>query len=220
MVNKQKQATIVLSKNEAAGVHLAAVDLVADIQKITNKRLRIQEHPKAKSNHVYIQTRPDSSKREVYQIKVKNGDLYITGSDELGTIFGIYHFAEHYLRVDPMYFWNDREPESKAVLAWKSIAVQSKKTTFRYRGWFINDEDLLTEWYESTGKRQIDYPFYQQVLAPEIIKKVCETALRMRFNLIIPASFVDIRNPAEAELVEIASKRGLLFPCTTSNPWA
>ncbi|HOY21220.1 MAG TPA: glycosyl hydrolase 115 family protein [Haliscomenobacter sp.] len=209
LVNKQKQATIVLSKNEAAGVHLAAVDLVADIQKITNKRLRIQEHPKAKSNHVYIQTRPDSSKREVYQIKVKNGDLYITGSDELGTIFGIYHFAEHYLRVDPMYFWNDREPESKAVLAWKSIAVQSKKTTFRYRGWFINDEDLLTEWYESTGKRQIDYPFYQQVLAPEIIKKVCETALRMRFNLIIPASFVDIRNPAEAELVEIASKRGL-----------
>lgn len=211
LVNKQKQATIVLSKNETEGVHLAVQDLIADIQKITNRQLVIREFPQAKSNQIFIQTRPDSKKIEAYELHAKNENLYITGSDELGTIFGIYHFAEHYLGVDPMYFWNDSPPTPKAVLAWKSIAVQSTKPTFKYRGWFINDEDLLTEWYEATGKRNIDYPFYQQVLAPTILAKICETALRMGFNLIIPASFIDIRNPAEAALVKEASKRGLFI---------
>lgn len=211
LVSKQKQATIVLSKNETEGVHLAVLDLLADVQKISKQQLRIQEFPTAKSNQVFIQTHPDSTKKEAYQIYTKNGNLYITGSDALGTIFGIYHFCEHYLGVDPMYFWSDRLPAPKAVLAWKNIAVQSKKPTFKYRGWFINDEDLLTEWGETAGKRNIDYPFYQQVLAPAILTKICETALRMRFNLIIPASFIDIRNPAEAALVKEASKRGLFI---------
>jgi hypothetical protein len=43
------------------------------------------------------------------------------------------------------------------------------------------------------------------------MEKVCETAVRMRFNLIIPASFIDIRNPDEAALVNEAAKRGLFL---------
>lgn len=211
LVNPQRQASIVVSKNEAKSVQLVAMDLIADIQKITDKRLSIQALPTGKSNQVFIRTLPDSTKSETYHIKTQNGNLYITGSDDLGTIFGIYHFTEHYLGIDPLYFWTDQEPPQKAILQWKNIDVQSSKPTFKYRGWFINDEDLLTEWYETTGKRNIDYPFYQQVLAPTIMAKICETALRMRFNLIIPASFIDIRNPAEAALVKEASQRGLFI---------
>jgi len=209
LLSPQKQANIIVSKNEAEGVQLAVLDLVVDIQKITDKRVSVQELANDKVKHCYIQTLPDSTQKEAYHIKTQNGNLYITGTDALGTIFGIYHFAEHYLGVDPMYFWTDREPLKRTVLQWKNIDVQSSKPTFKYRGWFINDEDLLTEWYETNGKRNIDYPFYQQVLAPVIMAKVCETALRMRYNLIIPASFIDIRNPAEAALVKEASKRGL-----------
>jgi Glycosyl hydrolase family 115 len=209
LLSPQKQANIIVSKNEAEGVQLAVLDLVADIQKITNQQVSVQELVKDKVKHCYIQTLPDSTKKEAYHIKTQNGNLYITGTDALGTIFGIYHFAEHYLGVDPMYFWTDREPLKRTVLQWKNIDVHSSKPTFKYRGWFINDEDLLTEWYETNGKRNIDYPFYQQVLAPSIMAKVCETALRMRYNLIIPASFIDIRNPAEAALVKEVSKRGL-----------
>jgi hypothetical protein len=34
--------------------------------------------------------------------------------------------------------------------------------------------------------------------------------LRLQFNVVIPASFVDLRNPAEARLIEDATRRGLL----------
>ncbi len=200
---------IVVPKNEVESVRLAVADLVLDIQKVTGKKLMVSDEIEANVKHIFIHTNQDQAREESYTIKTVKGNLYITGNNELGTIFGIYHFAEHYLGVDPMYFWTDREPPRRAVLQWKKIDVQSSKPTFKYRGWFINDEDLLTEWYETNGKRNIDYPFYQQVVSPQIMEKVCETALRLKFNLIIPASFIDIRNPAEAALVKEASKRGL-----------
>lgn len=208
LVNGKQQADIVMAKTEAECVQLAVADLVADILKISGKNLNVKQQSKVKSSKIFIETK-NTNAWENYQIRTQNGDLYITGSDERGTMFGVYHFIEHYLGVDPMYFWNDVEPPKQAILSWKNIDYQSTKPTFKYRGWFINDEDLLTEWYETTGKRHIDYPFYQQVVSPEIMKKVCEAAVRLRFNLIIPASFIDIRNPDEAALVKEAAKRGL-----------
>jgi hypothetical protein len=59
-----------------------------------------------------------------------------------------------------VYFWSDKETEKLGKPSWKSINYVSSKPTFKYRGWFINDEDLLTEWYESSGRRNIDYPYY------------------------------------------------------------
>ena len=208
LVGNRDKAEIVVSQSEAECIQLAVADLVEDVMKISGKKLTSTSASLSKSSKVYIATKKSSS-WESYQIKTKNGDLYITGSDERGTMFGIYHFIEHYLGVDPMYFWKDVAPQKQAILTWKNIDYNSTKPTFKYRGWFINDEDLLTEWYETTGKRHIDYPYYQQVVSPEIMKKVCETAVRMRFNLIIPASFIDIRNPDEAALVNEAAKRGL-----------
>jgi len=44
---------------------------------------------------------------------------------------------------------------------------------------------------------------------PAIIDAACEALLRLGGNLIIPASFLDIMNPAEAALVQTCVKRGL-----------
>lgn len=209
MVNETSQAVIVLKKGESEAVRLAVDDLISDIKTVTGKTVRpVDEVPTTGTAFVFVQTKT-SDKREQYSLQTQNGNLYITGSNALGTVFGIYHFAENFLGVDPFYFWNDRPPQAKKVLAWKNINVLSAKPTFTYRGWFINDEDLLTEWRESGGRRNIDYPFYQQVVSPRVIARVCETALRMRCNLIIPASFVDILNPDEAALIQEAAKRGL-----------
>ena len=38
---------------------------------------------------------------------------------------------------------------------------------------------------------------------------VLETAVRLGINLIIPASFVDIHNPPEENLIRMAVERGL-----------
>lgn len=82
----------------------------------------------------------------------------IAGSDERGTMFGRYHFIEDYLDVDPLYFWKDREPEKKESLAWENFYFYQEEFFFKYRGLFVNDEDLITEWMESGGNRNIDSP--------------------------------------------------------------
>ncbi|NLN18141.1 MAG: hypothetical protein GX162_02530 [Firmicutes bacterium] len=135
--------------------------------------------------------------------------LFICGHDFRGTVAGIYHFCEAFLGVDPFYLWTEVAPAPPHGLSWPQISIRSKPSTFRWRGWFINDEDLLTEWRDGGGKRHIDYPFYHQVIHPDVLDKVLETALRAHCNLIIPASFVDILNPPEARLIETAVRRGL-----------
>ena len=86
-------------------------------------------------------------KWEAYRVENVGSRLIIAGSDERGTMFGLYAFIEQYLGVDPLYFWASRPPQPRATLAWDSVELGSGEPTFRYRGWFINDEDLLTEWY-------------------------------------------------------------------------
>src|SRR5690606_19119540 len=91
-------------------------------------------------------------KWESYRVETIDENLIIAGSDERGTMFGIYHFIEEYLDVDPLYFWKDREPEKREELAWEDIYLQQDEPSFKYRGLFINDEDLLTGWVNGGGK--------------------------------------------------------------------
>ena len=54
---------------------------------------------------------------------------------------------------------------------------QSEKFAVRYRGWFINDEDLLTGFELPDKKREVDYPFYHTVVSDSLMKKAVEAAL-------------------------------------------
>jgi len=209
--------------SEPECVRLAAADLVSDVQKITGKTLRAGD---ADGRVVLVSlNRPESAalleklapgfgksltgKWEAYRVETVGKRLIIAGSDERGTMFGLYAFIEQYLGVDPLYYWSSRPPKKRATLAWKSVKISSGEPTFKFRGWFINDEDLLTEWKESGGKRHIDYPYYGQVVHREVMRAVAEALVRSRFNLIIPASFVDILNPTEEALVQECARRGV-----------
>jgi hypothetical protein len=231
LVTGKTKASIYLSEKEPECVKLAVHDLISDVKKITGQELRIVHSLKGIAKpYILIGTATDkqfctltkkngvnsidalNGKWESYQVENFNTDvLVIAGSDERGTMFGIYDFIEQYLGVDPMYFWSGIEPAKKDELSWDQINIKVAEPTFKFRGWFINDEDLLTEWKDSGGRRNIDYPFYQQVVAPEVMERVVEAMLRSRFNLIIPASFLDIGNPAEEELVKVSATRGVFL---------
>ncbi|MBM3815003.1 MAG: hypothetical protein FJW20_25565 [Acidimicrobiia bacterium] len=203
-------ATLLVAAGEAEPVKLAAADLVSDVRKITGKTLRVvQRAADCARPCLRIETRKDG-RWEAYRISESPEGLSIEGSDPRGTMFGIYALLEQYVGVDPLYFWTGREPVKRATLAWDRVKLDSGEPQFRYRGWFINDEDLLTEWKDGGGKRDIDYPFYHQVTHPDVLARVFEAALRLRFNLIIPASFTDIANPAEERMVQEATRRGLM----------
>lgn len=212
LVTPQRTAAIVVSTDATQAVRLAVADFTSDVRKITGKTLRVVDRmEKCGKPCLIIETVPNG-KWESYRVVTSSPELLrISGSDERGTMFGIYAFIERYLDVDPLYFWTDREPTKRNTLAWDSVSIEGREPTFRYRGWFINDEDLLTEWKDGGGKRDIDYPFYHQVTAPEVLEYVFEAMLRLQHNLVIPASFTDIENPNEERMIRAATRRGLFI---------
>jgi hypothetical protein len=220
LVDHKNNAVIVIDKNENAFVHKAVSDLVSDIRKITGVDIEISDVPVEGKPNLIIGTIESSSrvserfanlsgKWEWYSLKTEGKNLYIAGSNPRGTMFGIYYFIENYLEVDPLYWWKDIEPVQKEKLAFDKINYTSSEPDFRFRGWFINDEDLMTSFKDGGGTRKLDYPFYHQIVHPDIAERVFEAAVRLRFNLIIPASFIEIFNPAEERLLELAAARGL-----------
>ncbi len=215
--------SIQVPADEPECVRLAVADLVSDVQKITGKTLPVGEGDgtvvvvslnRSESAALLEKLAPGfgdpiKGKWETYRVETVGNRLIIAGSDERGTMFGLYAFIEKYLGVDPLYYWASRSPQKREKLAWDNVTIVSGEPTFKFRGWFINDEDLLTEFRDGGGQRRINYPYYHQVIAPSVSARIYEAALRLQFNTIIPSSFVDIRNPAEARLIEDAVRRGL-----------
>jgi len=222
LVDGNAQAVIVIQDEEKAYVHKAVDDLISDVKKITgNEIIKTNQPVKGKSNLIIgtvgnsnlISNEFNSIKDqwEVYKIKTIGNDLIIAGSNPRGTMFGIYYFIEEILGVDPLYWWKDMEPKQQEKLVFEKLDYTSNTPDFKFRGWFINDEDLLTEFINGAGNRDLDYPYYQQVVHPDLMSRVVEAAVRLRFNLIIPASFLDIMNLPERKLVEEVVKRGLFI---------
>ncbi len=211
------KARIVLAKGEPEFVFLAAQDLASDIRAISGSELKIVRSGKAVKGDVLIQTNVDDSRWEAYDVEVSGGVLKISGSDARGTMFGIYDFIESYLGVDPLSFWNDTPVPVKDRLSWEEVSIHRDTPDVKFRGWFIDDEDLLSEWEEPSGKRRIDYPYYYPVVNGSVMEKIAETLVRCRFNLIIPADLLDVSNPVEAALVETCAKRGVSVSIHTTR---
>jgi hypothetical protein len=244
LVSPGETATILVPPSEPQCVRLAAEDLASDVEKITGRKPPIVTRPEECSPHsVLVATTSiaesakvlnsvvpglDAAMRdkwEAYRVQAiasvtqpQRRTLVIAGSDERGTMFGIYAFLEKYLGVDPMYYWTDRSPAKRAELRWPAIRLQADEPTFRYRGWFINDEDLITGWKRNSAVRTIEYKFYQRVLSPEVAERIYEAMLRLQYNLIIPSSFIDLGNPDEARLVDLAVRRGLFVSMHHQEP--
>lgn len=233
LINPSSASKIYLSENAGGPVQQAVEDLISDIEKITGQKMEISsnlnslgenpilvlnlENEEDKTTLARINENLDSldGQWESYVVYLERNSedfgqpLVMAGSNELGTVFSIYHFIEKYLQVDPFYYWTDMEPEKQSILTFEDISIIQEEPDFKYRGWFINDEDLLTEFINGAGNRYIDYRYYDQVVHPEVIDRVMEALVRSRYNLTIPASFIDIMNPPERRLVEAAARRGL-----------
>ena len=211
------KARIVLAKGEPEFVALAAGDLAADIRAISGMELKIVNGVKARKGDIFISTNTNDNRWEAYEAAVSDGILKIAGSDARGTMFGIYDFIETYLGVDPLSFWNDTPMPAKQNLSWEEVSIQRNSPDVKFRGLFIDDEDLFTEWKEPSGKRKLTYPYYYPVVNHSVMEKLAETLVRCRFNFIIPADLLDVSNPAEAALVDICAKRGVSVSIHTTK---
>lgn len=196
----------------------AAADVADDIRRIFGTRPQIL--PSAPPGGNAIVLAESGAGWENYAVESRPGNvLEITGSDSRGVMFGLYRFASDCLGVDPFRFWSGREPPKSRERTWDRISIRQGDPSFRFRGWFINDEDFLNGFRpEENGRREIDYPRYHACFGTALMDAICETALRAGFNTIVCASYVDILNPDERRLVDVASSRGLFITTHHQEP--
>ncbi len=144
--------------------------------------------------------------------------VVLTGSDVRGAIYAIYQFSQEFLGVDPLYWWTDHDPEVGRPLRPRRARLQRRRPArrtevrlrenfsesqgppaFRYRGWFINDEDLLTAWKPGTADGA--------GIALEVWDRLFEAILRLKGNMVVPGTFLFPDEPQ----VRAAGERGLVI---------
>lgn len=124
--------------------------------------------------------------------------LVVTGADIRGAIYAIYAFSEEILGIEPLHFFTDQVVRPQTVISIpSSYHFQKGSPAFRYRGWFMNDEDLLHGFARD--------PMDENPYSLEMLDRVCEALLRLRGNMIVPGTFVF----PDERCQELASRRGL-----------
>eukprot|EP00730_Choanoeca_flexa_P004249 TRINITY_DN11643_c0_g1_i2.p1 TRINITY_DN11643_c0_g1~~TRINITY_DN11643_c0_g1_i2.p1 ORF type:complete len:828 (+),score=185.36 TRINITY_DN11643_c0_g1_i2:198-2681(+) len=120
------------------------------------------------------------------------------GSDTRGAIFAAYSLSDVVLDVQPFDYWLHIEPETVQTLqVTKNLPHLPGSPTFKYRAFFVNDEDLF-------GGLHND-PLGQSVWSMDILDKLYSTTLRLKANAVLPGTNIFPDNPAYA----LANRRGL-----------
>ncbi len=210
LFDREKCISVCL-KSKSPYVALAVADMRQDFARVSEAGHIPELVDDAREFSIIIEDSSDKSDRlcEDFKIHFSGNKIYISADSYLGTMWGIYTFCERALGVDPCYLFSDLEISKKPELHCSEEDIVSKRDGFAFRGIFINDEDLLTGWKKPAGLRHIPTRWYKAVPPASVTDMIVETALRLKFNLIIPASFNDIKNPAEAALIDSVTRRGI-----------
>jgi len=139
-------------------------------------------------------------RREAFCLQVQDGDLYITGTDRRGTIYGIYELCGR-MGVSAWYFWADVPVKQKKEYSIPDGYRYCDHPSVEYRGIFINDEEELEAWVKNyMGEDTIGVKTYE---------KVFELLLRLKGNYIWPAMHVNSFN-VKQENGALAEKMGIV----------
>ncbi|HKS96529.1 MAG TPA: glycosyl hydrolase 115 family protein, partial [Terriglobia bacterium] len=212
-----ERTTVFVDAREPTPIQLAAKDLASDLGNVFGRPARIVHRPSEASPVViwvaFTGDLPQGVEKpagwEKLSIQAVNNPwpgsgaqqaIVLTGSDVRGTIYAVYEFAERYLGVDPLYYWTDHQPTRRASIELPaSLSETLAGPVFKYRGFFINDEDLLTGW--APGEKN-DHTG----ISLEVWNKIYETILRLKGNIVAPGTWIFPNDPQ----IKLAGERGLI----------
>ena len=151
---------------------------------------------------------------ESYRIVTAGRTVWLVGSNPRGTAFAAYTLSER-LGIDPLYIWTGYMPVHHNPLVLKRTTFAQAPPTFRYRGFFHDDEDLLPRPFDANG-----YPLQTGDVPLDWYKRFFETALRLRMNMVAPY----VRVHRRYEVQKLASDWGLYYTShhydiLVSNPY-
>lgn len=213
--------TILEASDAQEPLQRAAEDLASDFEKVLGKKPRIVNReqdagpttifiaeqsklPRTISRATIGARGPESFSISTSKAKWNKGQptevVLLTGSDMRGTIYAVYEFSEKYLGIDPLYYWTDHEPTRRSAIELpSSLDERFPSPVFKYRGFFINDEDLLTGWAPGENKDKTG-------ISLEVWDKIFEAILRLKGNIVAPGTWIFPDEPQ----VRFAAKRGLI----------
>jgi hypothetical protein len=210
--------TIVLGADEPAALAAAVDDLASDMEKVLGRKPRIVRRSEdAGSSAILVgyhsalvaplrsaaAGNPESFSISVKRTGWKAGPsraVVLTGADMRGAIYAVYEFSGRYLNVDPLYFWTDHVPARQAQIELPGALNETfRAPVFKYRGFFVNDEDLLTGWapgehHDHTG------------ISLDVWNRIFETVLRLKGNIVAPGTWIFPDEPQ----IKLAGQRGLI----------
>ncbi|MFW5683128.1 MAG: glycosyl hydrolase 115 family protein, partial [Phycisphaeraceae bacterium] len=131
--------------------------------------------------------------------------IVITGSDELGCVHGVYDFAERFLEADPMQWITRITPSLISHVEVPAGTWESPARTFRHRGFFFNDEDLLVGFQRKTVSDGFN---------PEVWERLFETLLRLGGTCVIPGTNIF----SDEKQIRLASEMGLYIAQHHAEP--
>jgi len=213
-VTIDSSVTLVVSASEPGPVHRATQDLQADFAKVFGKAPKVVDSLDASGPVALVIAQSQNvpagvgcstaSDREsfAFSTAMNSGKrvICLTGADMRGTIFAVYEFSQSVLGVDPMYLWTDKEPAKHTSIAVpKDFARSYPSPVFKYRGFFPNDEDLLTGWIVPAKGEQTG-------ISLKAWDMVFETILRLKGNIVVPGTWIF---PDDAQ-IHAATERGLI----------
>lgn len=123
------------------------------------------------------------SHEEGFVIQVRNGRVYILGSDKRGTAYGILELSR-LIGVSPWEWWADSPVEKKKTIVLADGFHSMKYPSVAHRGIFLNDEDWgLTPWSYLTNEPSD----IKGQIGPDTHARIFELLLRLRANTFWPA---------------------------------
>lgn len=214
-ITVNSRTTVLIDPREPEPIRLAAKDLGSDLEKVFGSPARIVREP-SEAGRVTIciafnynlpgtVAKPKGwerlqiqAVRDAWPGSPARQAIILTGSDVRGTIYAIYQFSQQFLGVDPLYWWTDHPPARRSRISVPDRRSESEAPGFRYRGFFINDEDLLTGWRSGIPDGAD--------IRLETWNRIFDAILRLKGNMVIPGTWVFPYEPQ----VEAAARRGLV----------
>jgi hypothetical protein len=214
-ITLNSRTTVLIDSREPGPIKLAAKDLGSDLEKVFGGPARFVQQP-SQAGRVTICVAFDynlpqgvakpSGWERLHIQSVANPwpgsparqAVLLTGSDMRGTIYAIYQFSQQFLGVDPLYWWTDHPPRRRSKIDVPEAFSESQAPVFRYRGFFINDEDLLTGWRSGIPDGAD--------IRLKTWNRIFEAILRLKGNMVIPGTWIFPYEPQ----VEAAVRRGLV----------
>ena len=189
-----KGTTIINTKLDDSVMVKATELLLRDIKQILMKE--------ETTNQIQLKVLPTLSKeKDFFEIKeVSDTVLEIIGTNSRAVMYGVLAISREFLGVDDNWYFLDTRPIKKETVLFDEKKIKQPLYQVKYRGWFINDEVMISEWKDHNSSQYV-------------WERIFETLLRNGGNLIIPGT--DENSHLNRQL---ASKFGLIITHHHAEP--